>query len=33
MNEVNFTKCKELICEYGGSEKRKKLNIIILYTY
>lgn len=25
MNEVNFTKCKELICEYGSSEKKKKI--------
>lgn len=25
MEEINFTKCKELICEYGGSEKKKKI--------
>lgn len=25
MEDVNFTKCKELICEYGGSEKKKKI--------
>lgn len=25
MNEVNFTKCKELISTYGGSEKKKKI--------
>ena len=25
MNEINFTNCKELICEYGGSEKKKKI--------
>lgn len=25
MNEINFTNCKEMICEYGGSEKKKKI--------
>lgn len=25
MDEINFTNCKELICEYGGSEKKKKI--------
>lgn len=25
MNNPNFTACKELICEYGGSEKKKKI--------
>lgn len=25
MDYINFTNCKEMICEYGGSEKKKKI--------
>ena len=25
MDKINFTNCKEMICEYGGSEKKKKI--------